>query len=71
MNTIFSNDTKNVIFKCIFREKVIFAFLKNGNIIFVEKRNTIFTEYTENVIFSLSFFFIIFFFEKDDLSFSV
>ena len=46
MNIIFLNDTGNVI---------IATFLTEGCIIFVGKRNSIFTEYTENIIFPCIF----------------
>ena len=53
MNIIFFSNARNVFFRCIFREKIIFTFWQKGNFIFVEKRNTAFTniQKTSNIIF--------------------
>ena len=55
MNIIFFSDAGNAIFKCIFREKAILLFWQESNFMFVGKRNTIFTEYTEDIIFPFIF----------------
>ena len=56
MNINFFNDTGNVIVQCIFSgEDRLFLFWQKSNIIYVRKRNIIFTEFTENIIFIMYF----------------
>ena len=38
INTFLFNDTENIIFKCIFREKIVFAFLTEGEYRICRKR---------------------------------
>ena len=62
ISNIFSN-SKNVIFRCIFWEKIIFAFLRKGSFTFVGKE----IPSLRNI--QKTYFHV--FFEKDHLSFSV
>ena len=56
MNINFFNDTGNVIVQCIFSgEDHLFLFWQKSNIIYVRKRNIIFTKFTENIIFTMYF----------------
>ena len=64
MNNIFFSNAGSVIFRCIFREKIIFAFWQKGNFIFVGQRNITFTNIQKTSYFHV-------FFEKYHLSFSV
>ena len=64
MNIIFFSNAGNVIFRRIFLEKTIFAFLTEGNFIFERKRNTILTNIPKTLYFYILF-------EKYHLSFSV
>ena len=55
MNIIFLNDTRYVIFKCIFSEENHFWFCDGRIVTYLQGKSTIFTAYTENIKFPCIF----------------